>query len=162
MAPAPRRATLSTHTNASDDTWPWRRSRARQPSGPRPAPAPPGPSPAGVGLVVLDIAAADETAAHTVMDALPRLWATSGSSPVRHAPSEPGIRARSCYGRRRGGGPACRGAAALCCVRVRPRWAARTSRTPRGCAPPASAGWVSECSSASARGRLRRCRPGGR
>ncbi|CAL9631637.1 DUF6207 family protein [Streptomyces sp. enrichment culture] len=46
------------------------------------------------GLVVLDIAAADEATARTVTDTLDRLWATSGTAPVRRVPGEPGVRAR--------------------------------------------------------------------
>ncbi|MEU3633019.1 DUF6207 family protein [Streptomyces fradiae] len=46
------------------------------------------------GLVVLDIAAADEETARTVMDTLDRLWATSGAAPVRRVPGVPGVRVR--------------------------------------------------------------------
>ncbi|MFI6415807.1 DUF6207 family protein [Streptomyces sp. NPDC050585] len=46
------------------------------------------------GLVVLDIAAADEETARTVTDALDRLWATSGTATVRRVPGEPGVRIR--------------------------------------------------------------------
>ncbi|MER7832139.1 DUF6207 family protein [Streptomyces sp. NPDC052644] len=46
------------------------------------------------GLVVLDIAAADEETARTVTDTLDRLWATSGTATVRRVPGEPGVRAR--------------------------------------------------------------------
>ncbi|MFI6730184.1 DUF6207 family protein [Streptomyces sp. R-74717] len=46
------------------------------------------------GLVVLDIAAADEATAQAVMTALEQQWATSGIGPVRKVPGEPGAKAR--------------------------------------------------------------------
>ncbi|MEU6935669.1 DUF6207 family protein [Streptomyces rubiginosohelvolus] len=46
------------------------------------------------GLVVLDIIAADEQTAITLMDGLQQLWATSGITPVRVDPALPGVRAR--------------------------------------------------------------------
>ncbi|MFF8919021.1 DUF6207 family protein [Streptomyces sp. NPDC015032] len=49
---------------------------------------------AGPGLVVLDIAAADEGTLRAVMEGLQRQWATSGVTPVRRLPGEPGVRAR--------------------------------------------------------------------
>ncbi len=47
------------------------------------------------GLVVLDIAAADEVIAAAVMDALQRQWATSGMTPVRRTPGEARVRSRA-------------------------------------------------------------------
>ncbi|MER6501880.1 DUF6207 family protein [Streptomyces sp. NPDC001455] len=49
---------------------------------------------AGPGLVVLDIAAADEDTLRAVMEGLQRQRATSGIAPVRRLPGEPGVRAR--------------------------------------------------------------------
>ncbi|MFF8919037.1 DUF6207 family protein [Streptomyces sp. NPDC015032] len=46
------------------------------------------------GLVVLDITAADENTLRAVMDSLQQQWATSGITPVRRLPGEPGVRAR--------------------------------------------------------------------
>ncbi|MFF9594057.1 DUF6207 family protein [Streptomyces sp. NPDC014646] len=46
------------------------------------------------GLVVLDITAADEDTLYAVMDGLQQQWATSGITPVRRLPGEPGVRAR--------------------------------------------------------------------
>ncbi|MGA5001023.1 DUF6207 family protein [Streptomyces arboris] len=46
------------------------------------------------GLVVLDITAADETTAHALMDRLQQFWATSGITPTRREPGQPGVRAR--------------------------------------------------------------------
>ncbi|MFF2189640.1 DUF6207 family protein [Streptomyces sp. NPDC058155] len=46
------------------------------------------------GLIVLDLTAHDETTAHTVMEVLERLWATSGITPVRREPGMPGVRTR--------------------------------------------------------------------
>ncbi|PCG83103.1 hypothetical protein CIB93_26590 [Streptomyces sp. WZ.A104] len=46
------------------------------------------------GLVVLDITAADEETAATVMDALQQQWATSGITPVWRTPGEAGVKAR--------------------------------------------------------------------
>ncbi|WP_098023689.1 MULTISPECIES: DUF6207 family protein [unclassified Streptomyces] len=46
------------------------------------------------GLVVLDIAAADEQTAAALMEGLQQLWATSGITPVRRDPGQPGVRAR--------------------------------------------------------------------
>ncbi|MEV7897086.1 DUF6207 family protein [Streptomyces cyaneofuscatus] len=46
------------------------------------------------GLVVLDIIAGDETTAHALMDRLQQLWATSGITPARREPGQPGVRAQ--------------------------------------------------------------------
>ncbi|MFI7236884.1 DUF6207 family protein [Streptomyces cyaneofuscatus] len=46
------------------------------------------------GLAVLDITAADEDTAHALMDGLQQLWATSGITPTRREPGQPGVRAR--------------------------------------------------------------------
>ena len=46
------------------------------------------------GLVVLDVTAADEDTLRAVMDGLQEQWATSGITPVRRTPGEPGARAR--------------------------------------------------------------------
>ncbi|MFF3326436.1 DUF6207 family protein [Streptomyces sp. NPDC002889] len=46
------------------------------------------------GLVVLDITAADEATAQAVMHGLEQCWATSGASPVRRRPGEPGVSVR--------------------------------------------------------------------
>ncbi|MEU9983770.1 DUF6207 family protein [Streptomyces sp. NPDC050856] len=46
------------------------------------------------GLVVLDVAAADEDTVRTVMEGLQRKWATSGITPVWRTPGEAGVRAR--------------------------------------------------------------------
>ncbi|MCX5166162.1 DUF6207 family protein [Streptomyces sp. NBC_00264] len=46
------------------------------------------------GLVVLDITAADEDTAHTVMAALEQRWATSGITPVHSEPGVPGVKGR--------------------------------------------------------------------
>lgn len=46
------------------------------------------------GLVVLDVAAADEDTVRAVMDGLQHLWATSGVTPVWRVPGEVGVRAR--------------------------------------------------------------------
>jgi hypothetical protein len=46
------------------------------------------------GLVVLDVAAADENTVRAVMEGLQRTWATSGITPVWRVPGEPGVRAR--------------------------------------------------------------------
>ncbi|MFJ8697540.1 DUF6207 family protein [Streptomyces roseolilacinus] len=46
------------------------------------------------GLVILDIAAADEVTARTAMAHLEQMWATSGITPVRRVPGEPGVRVR--------------------------------------------------------------------
>ncbi|MGA4960417.1 DUF6207 family protein [Streptomyces lavendulocolor] len=46
------------------------------------------------GLVVLEIAAADEDTVRAVMEGLQRQWATSGIMPVWRTPGEPGVRAR--------------------------------------------------------------------
>ncbi|MFH8255258.1 DUF6207 family protein [Streptomyces roseolus] len=46
------------------------------------------------GLVVLDIAAVDEETLRRAMDHLQQRWATSGISPVRRTPGEPGVTAR--------------------------------------------------------------------
>ncbi|MFI1786166.1 DUF6207 family protein [Streptomyces rubiginosohelvolus] len=46
------------------------------------------------GLVVLDIAAADEPTATALMEGLQQLWATSGLTPIRRTPGQPGVRAR--------------------------------------------------------------------
>ncbi|MGA5471235.1 DUF6207 family protein [Streptomyces arboris] len=46
------------------------------------------------GLVVLDITAADETTAHALMDRLQQLWATSGITPTRQEPGQPGVHAQ--------------------------------------------------------------------
>ncbi|MFG2615760.1 DUF6207 family protein [Streptomyces anulatus] len=46
------------------------------------------------GLVVLDITAADEETALAMMDGLQQLWATSGTTPIRRDPAQPGVRAR--------------------------------------------------------------------
>ncbi|WP_327372345.1 DUF6207 family protein [Streptomyces sp. NBC_01217] len=45
------------------------------------------------GLVVLDVAAADEDTIRAVMDSLQQRWATSGITPVWRAPGEAGVRA---------------------------------------------------------------------
>lgn len=60
------------------------------------------------GLVVLDIAAADEETVQAVTDALDRLWATSGTASIQRVPGEPGVRARlhADVRRRPGHGPA--------------------------------------------------------
>ncbi|MGW0940154.1 DUF6207 family protein [Streptomyces sp. NPDC002666] len=55
------------------------------------------------GLVVLDITAADEDTAHTVMAVLDRHWATSGMAVVRRIPGAPGVRARIYADTRRSG-----------------------------------------------------------
>ncbi|MEU4356294.1 DUF6207 family protein [Streptomyces virginiae] len=46
------------------------------------------------GLGVLDITGGDEDTVRAVMAALEERWATSGISPVRRDPGEPGARAR--------------------------------------------------------------------
>ncbi|SCK54074.1 hypothetical protein YUYDRAFT_07088 [Streptomyces sp. ScaeMP-e48] len=46
------------------------------------------------GLAVLDITAADEDTAHALMDGLQQLWATSGITPTRREPGQPGVHAR--------------------------------------------------------------------
>ncbi|MER5312268.1 DUF6207 family protein [Streptomyces sp. NPDC002773] len=46
------------------------------------------------GLVVLDVAAADEDTVRAVMEVLQKQWATSGITPVWRTPGEPGVRAR--------------------------------------------------------------------
>ncbi|MFH8577096.1 DUF6207 family protein [Streptomyces zaomyceticus] len=46
------------------------------------------------GLIVLDITAADEGTLQTVMGSLQQQWATSGISPVRRTPGEPGVTVR--------------------------------------------------------------------
>ncbi|MDH2393638.1 DUF6207 family protein [Streptomyces sp. HNM0663] len=46
------------------------------------------------GLVVLDVAAADEDTVSAVMELLQQRWATSGITPVWRMPGEPGVRAR--------------------------------------------------------------------
>ncbi|MEV0993033.1 DUF6207 family protein [Streptomyces sp. NPDC049949] len=46
------------------------------------------------GRVVLDITGGDEDTVRAGMAALVERWATSGVSPVRRNPSEPGVRAR--------------------------------------------------------------------
>ncbi|GGU66226.1 DUF6207 family protein [Streptomyces lavendofoliae] len=46
------------------------------------------------GLVVLDLAAADEDTVRAVMEVLQKQWATSGITLVWHTPGEPGVRAR--------------------------------------------------------------------
>ncbi|MFJ3881568.1 DUF6207 family protein [Streptomyces sp. NPDC090077] len=45
-------------------------------------------------LVVLDITGRDECTVRAVMAAREERWATSGVSPVRQEPGEPGVRAR--------------------------------------------------------------------
>ncbi|WNI34381.1 DUF6207 family protein [Streptomyces sp. ITFR-6] len=55
------------------------------------------------GLVVLDIAAADEATALQAMQELGRLWATSGVVPVWRVPGEVGVRARLYADLRRAG-----------------------------------------------------------
>jgi len=49
---------------------------------------------AETGLVVLDVAAADEEIVRAVMEVLQRQWATSGITPVWRTPGEPGARTR--------------------------------------------------------------------
>ncbi|MFD5099359.1 DUF6207 family protein [Streptomyces albidochromogenes] len=46
------------------------------------------------GLVVLDATAADEGTLRAVMDCLQQRWATSGITPVRRTPREPGVTVR--------------------------------------------------------------------
>ncbi|MFJ3728510.1 DUF6207 family protein [Streptomyces sp. NPDC090045] len=46
------------------------------------------------GLVVLDITGPDEDTVTAVMKCLERVWATSGVTPLRRIPGEPGVRAR--------------------------------------------------------------------
>ncbi|MFE9240568.1 DUF6207 family protein [Streptomyces sp. NPDC007007] len=46
------------------------------------------------GLVVLDIAAADEETAHRVVAELDQRWATSGAPLLRRTPGLPGVRTR--------------------------------------------------------------------
>ncbi|WP_236246874.1 DUF6207 family protein [Streptomyces sp. CC210A] len=46
------------------------------------------------GLVVLDVAAADEDTVRAVMEVLQKQWSTSGITPVWRTPGEPGVRAR--------------------------------------------------------------------
>ncbi|MFF3404411.1 DUF6207 family protein [Streptomyces sp. NPDC002659] len=46
------------------------------------------------GLVVLDVTAADEATALTVMALLERSWATSGITAVRRDPGAPGVKVR--------------------------------------------------------------------
>ncbi|MGA5097632.1 DUF6207 family protein [Streptomyces lavendulocolor] len=46
------------------------------------------------GLVVPDITGRDEDTVPTVMAALEKRWATSGTGPVRRDPGEPGVQAR--------------------------------------------------------------------
>ncbi|MGI5360005.1 DUF6207 family protein [Streptomyces sp. CA-252508] len=46
------------------------------------------------GLVILDVAAADEDTVHTVMEGSSRRWATSGVTPVWRTPGGPGVRSR--------------------------------------------------------------------
>ncbi|MFJ3637597.1 DUF6207 family protein [Streptomyces sp. NPDC090112] len=46
------------------------------------------------GLVVLDIIGPDEDTVTAVMKCLERVWATSGITPLRRVPGEPGVRTR--------------------------------------------------------------------
>ncbi|MGW2863284.1 DUF6207 family protein [Streptomyces sp. NPDC001205] len=46
------------------------------------------------GLLVVDIAAADDATAQAAMTALDRLWATSGPCRTHRVPGEPGARVR--------------------------------------------------------------------
>ncbi|WP_217201474.1 DUF6207 family protein [Streptomyces buecherae] len=46
------------------------------------------------GLVVLDVAAADEDTVRAVMEGLQKQWVTSGITPVWRTPGESGVRAR--------------------------------------------------------------------
>ncbi|MGI5359445.1 DUF6207 family protein [Streptomyces sp. CA-252508] len=46
------------------------------------------------GLVVLDVAAADEDTVHALMESSQQTWATYGITPVRRTPGEPDVRAR--------------------------------------------------------------------
>ncbi|MFB7404113.1 DUF6207 family protein [Streptomyces rubiginosohelvolus] len=55
------------------------------------------------GLVVFDIAAADEETAHQVMAEMGRRWATSGVTALRRDPGAPGVRARVYADTRRAG-----------------------------------------------------------
>ncbi|MFI5642278.1 DUF6207 family protein [Streptomyces goshikiensis] len=45
-------------------------------------------------LLVLDITASDEDTVMAVMKCLERAWATSGITPLRRIPGEPGVRTR--------------------------------------------------------------------
>ncbi|WP_274565170.1 DUF6207 family protein [Streptomyces spiramyceticus] len=42
----------------------------------------------------MDVTAADEATARAMMTHLEKWWATSGITPVRHAPGVPGVKAR--------------------------------------------------------------------
>ncbi|MGW0564415.1 DUF6207 family protein [Streptomyces sp. NPDC003016] len=45
-------------------------------------------------LVVLDVTAADQDTARTVMETLQQHWATSGVTPVQRTPGQAGVKAR--------------------------------------------------------------------